>query len=110
MSPAHGRSFNCFFPMPFSDRALIAFCDESVFELSCYYCVDYELHDRIDADLGRFHAQWRRQNPTDGIADEGMDNRAWSFGGENPDGVGNYVILEAEGVGHYVGCNLNIHN
>jgi hypothetical protein len=25
-------------------------------------------------------------------------------------GEGNYLILEARGRGHYVGCNLNIHN
>jgi hypothetical protein len=110
MSPASGRSFNCFFPMPFSERAQMEIVNEAEAELLFYYYVDYELHDSIDADLGRFHAQWRRQNPTDGISDEGMTNPEWSFGGENTDGAGNYVILEAEGTGHYVGCNLNIHN
>jgi len=39
-----------------------------------------------------------------------MTNPEWSFGGLNPDGRGNYVILEAKGQGHYVGCNLSIHN
>jgi hypothetical protein len=110
MSPANGRAFNCFFPMPFSERALLEVTNESDVKLIFYYYIDYELHPRIDDDLGRFHAQWRHQNPTDGISDEGMDNREWSFGGNNTDGAGNYVILEAEGVGHYVGCNLNIHN
>ncbi len=110
MSPQNGRSFNCFFPMPFSERAVMEIANESDAELLFYFYVDYELHPRIDADLGRFHAQWRRQNPTDGISDEGMTNSEWSFGGTNTDGAGNYVILEAEGTGHYVGCNLNIHN
>jgi hypothetical protein len=110
MSPAEGRSFNSFFPMPFSERALIEVTSECDVEVLFYYYVDYELHDQIDLDLGRFHAQWRRQNPTDGIPDEGMDNREWSFGGTNIGGEGNYVILEAAGRGHYVGCNLNIHN
>jgi hypothetical protein len=110
MSPASGRAFNCFFPMPFSDRALFELTNECDAELLFYYYIDYELHDRIDADLGRFHAQWRRQNPTDGISDQGLTNREWSFSGTNTTGSDNYVILEAEGVGHYVGCNLNIHN
>lgn len=110
MSPGDGRAFNCFFPMPFSERALIEVTSECDVELIFYYYIDYEMHDRIDEDMGRFHAQWRRQNPTDGIDDTGMDNREWSFGGENPDGAGNYTILDAEGAGHYVGCNLNIHN
>src|SRR5512144_171179 len=29
MSPANGRAFNSFFPMPFSERALIEVCNES---------------------------------------------------------------------------------
>jgi len=110
MSPNNGRSFNCFFPMPFSERARFEISSECEAKVLFYYYIDYELHDRIDADLGRFHAQWRRQNPTDGISDEGMTNGEWSFGGVNTDGKGNYVILDAEGAGHYVGCNLNIHN
>lgn len=110
MSPANGRAFNCFFPMPFAQRALIELTSECDVELLFYYYIDYELHDQIDPDLGRFHAQWRRQDPTDGISDAGMTNPDWSFGGSNTDGAGNYVILEAEGTGHYVGCNLNIHN
>lgn len=110
MSPNNGRSFNCFFPMPFSERALLEITSDCDVEVLFYFYIDYELHDQIDPDLGRFHAQWRRQNPTDGISDDGMPNHEWSFGGANPDGRGNYVILEAEGAGHYVGCNLNIHN
>jgi hypothetical protein len=110
MSPAGGRAFNCFFPMPFSERALIEISNECDAELLFYYYIDYELHDQIDPDLGRFHAQWRRENPTDGISEDGLTNQQWSFDGKNTDGCGNYVILEAEGKGHYVGCNLNIHN
>ena len=38
----------------------------------------------------RFHAQWRRENPTlKGVR---------------------YTILDAEGSGHYVGCHLNMQN
>lgn len=110
MSPAEGRAFNCFFPMPFGERAQLELVNECDEELTFYYYVDYELHDEVGSDLGRFHAQWRRQNPCDGIDDTGMSNMEYSFGGKNLDGAGNYVLLEAEGWGHYVGCNLNIHN
>ncbi len=110
MSPAQGRAFNCFFPMPFGTRATIDVVNEMESELIFYYYIDYELHDKLDDDIGRFHAQWRRENPTDGISDEGVDNKGWSFGDTNIGGQGNYVILDAEGQGHYVGCNLNIHN
>jgi hypothetical protein len=110
MSPAEGRAFNCYFPMPFATRALLELTNEGEQELTFYFYVDYELHDAIPTDLGRFHAQWRRQNPCDGISDAGMTNTDFSFGGTNIGGEGNYLILEAQGQGHYVGCNLNIHN
>src|SRR4051794_15893459 len=44
------------------------------------------------------------------VPEDTLDNLAFQLGGRNVGGQGNYVILEAEGVGHYVGCNLNIHN
>lgn len=110
MSPSEGRGFNCWFPMPFSAHAYLELDNQSDADLNFYYYVDYELHDSVGADYGRFHAQWRRENPCQGISDEGMNNLAYEFGGENIGGAGNYVLLDAEGKGHYVGCNLNIHN
>ena len=110
MSPADGRAFNCWFPMPFSKQAFIELVNESDEEMSFYYYIDYEVQDGIPADFGRFHAQWHRQNPCEGVSETGMNNLEFSFGGQNIGGKGNYVILEAEGCGHYVGCNLNIHN
>ena len=110
MSPDSGRGFNCWFPMPYSKQAFVELVNESDEEMNFYYYIDYEVHDEIPADFGRFHAQWHRENPCEGISDEGMNNFEYSFGGKNIGGKGNYVILDAEGKGHYVGCNLNIHN
>jgi hypothetical protein len=110
MSPAEGRSFNCFFPMPFSESAYVELTNQCDQEVRFYYYVDYEIHDAIPADMARFHAQWRRENPCEGISDEGIQNIEFEFGGTNIGGQGNYVILDAEGQGHYVGCNLSIHN
>ncbi|NQT59441.1 MAG: DUF2961 domain-containing protein [Bacteroidetes bacterium] len=110
MAPQDGKGFNSYFSMPYSERALLEItneCDESIM---FYYYVDYEIHDQIPSDMGRFHTQWNRQNPTDGISDEGLTTREWIEHGSNLDGKGNYVLLEAEGQGVYVGCNLNIHN
>lgn len=136
MSPSDGRGFNCWFPMPFGTRAEFFLANEADVPMNFYYYIDYELHDAIPADMGRFHAQWRRENPTTGIdpsalpaltaetrqlfsermplfaqvPDDTMTNLAYEFGGANVGGQGNYVILEAEGTGHYVGCNFNTHN
>jgi hypothetical protein len=111
MSPQEGKAFNCWFPMPFTRSARFTATSEcSTAEVILYYYIDYHLYEQPQPGMGTFHAQWRRQNPTDGISDEGMTNEEYEFGGENTTGAGNYVILDAEGQGHYVGCNLNFHN
>ena len=111
MSPEDGKSFNSFFQMPFADGASIEVTSElSREDILFYYYVDYEEFDELDDGLGRFHAQWRRQNPSDGVEEVGQSNKEFLFGGENIGGEGNYTILEAEGRGHYVGCVLSVHN
>lgn len=109
MSPEDGKSFNCWFPMPF-DAARIELLNECGEEALVYFYIDYELTGRSDPRAGRFHAQWRRENPCGGIEDDGLSNDEFQFGGTNLTGADNYVVLEAEGEGHYVGCNLNIQN
>ncbi len=111
MSPEDGKGFNCWFPMPFAKSARITATSECAdHEVLFYYYVDYEEVDALPDRIAYFHAQWRRQNPTVGIPDTGLTNEDYEFGGENTTGAGNYVILEASGRGHYVGCNLNIDN
>ena len=111
MSPEDGKAFNSWWPMPYGDGARITLENQGDMECEAfYYYVDYEEREKPGEGLGRFHATWHRENPTEGISDEGMDNREWLFQGENPSGEGNYVLLEAEGKGHYVGCNVNVHN
>lgn len=110
MSPEDGKSMNCFFPMPFADGARIELECQSDYQVKFYFYIDYEQYDKLPDNELRFHAQWHRQCPTDGIPDDGVDNAIYEFGGNNISGEGNYVILEAKGKGHYVGCNYNIHN
>jgi hypothetical protein len=110
MSPQDGKALNCFFPMPFSKSAKIEVTNESGEDAIYFFYVDYEEYDRLPDNLGRFHAMWHRENPCKGMPDSEMTLDEYMFGGTNLSGDGNYVILEAEGRGHYVGCNLNIHN
>jgi len=111
MSPEDGKGFNCWWPMPFSDGARIEVENQCDAEIEAfYYYIDYEEYDHLEPGKGRFHATWHRENPTCGIPEEGLENREWLFDGKNLDGAENYVILEAEGKGHYVGCNVNVHN
>jgi hypothetical protein len=109
MSPEDGRAFNCYFPMPFSEGMRITITNECEVEALYYYYVDLELHRELEASLGRFHAQWRRSQPTP-HPDSGMLNEVYEFDGINSDGKDNYVILEATGHGHYIGCLYSVYN
>lgn len=53
---------NCYFPMPFKKHARITITNDSPFDRSLYYTVNYTLEPVGDESL-YFHAQWRRKNP-----------------------------------------------
>lgn len=111
MSPQDGRGMNCWWPMPFN-TGRIEIVNEGPEQFNLYFYVDYEAYDTVcGPEIGRFHAWWNRENPTEGWLTErlGQEN-LWDVWGRKPnlDGGENYTILEARGSGVYVGCNLNI--
>ena len=112
VGPADGRSLTSYWHMPFGDGARIVLRnDSSEHRINVYFYIDYEVFDELEPGLGRFHAQWRRQNPCDGDAEErGGTNLEQLESGTNLTGAGNYVILDAQGEGHYVGCILSVTN
>jgi hypothetical protein len=86
---SNGRARNCFFKMPFATHALIQVTNEGLEPVgNFYYYVDYRVTDDLPRNATRFHAQYNQAYPC-----TGKDN---------------YVILEASGQGHYVGCNLSV--
>lgn len=108
-----GCALNCYAPMPFAKRAVIELVNESKEIHRQYFYVDYETYeDGLPSDTGYFHAEFRRQNPFGGWAHEigvntpeadiaNKERLAWD---------NNYVILETQGRGHYIGCNLSVTN
>lgn len=110
MSPEDGKGFNCWWHMPFAEHAKVEIISETSTPVYFYYYVDYELFDGVEEGLGYFHAQFRRQNPCDGVPQGDETLRQYLLEGTNLTGDGNYVMLEAEGKGHYVGCVLSIRN
>lgn len=104
---------NCFFPMPFSKRALIEVENESDAVLGAlFFYIDYEEWDSISDEYGRFHCQWRRENPTKRVEYPKLPGELQADSARecNVTGKDNYVILDAVGRGHYVGCCLHIDN
>ncbi len=108
MSPADGRGMNCWWPMPF-DCARIEVVNDGEHTIWLYFYIDWEEHPQPLKNAARFHAQWRRENPTEGwMKERPEDTFAVWDAHPNLSDEGNYVILEAEGDGVYVGCNLNV--
>lgn len=108
-----GQALNAYVPMPFRERALVELVNESHEEHVQYFYIDYETCEGAwPADTGLFHAEFRRANPFGGwgpglsaISGEtnipNLGHDAWK---------NNYVILETQGCGNYIGCNLSITN
>jgi hypothetical protein len=126
-SPEDGKAMNCWFPMPFARGARFEVENQGESQLILYYYIDYEAYPALDPELARFHACWRRTPQTAGRARERGLTRAdfrlsdhagagfgFHRGGRGPwrepnlDGEHNYVILDVEGEGQYVGCVLNV--
>ena len=111
--PNTGCALNCYVQMPFRKSARIELANEGSEMHGQYFYIDYELYEeKLDADVLRFHSQFRRENPCNGWGHEirvntpeanivNTERLAWN---------NNYLILEAEGTGHYIGCNLSVTN
>ncbi|MHC4443970.1 MAG: glycoside hydrolase family 172 protein [Planctomycetota bacterium] len=88
-----GKGFNCFFPMPFATHARITMENDMPTDHkplgAFFFQIDYELRKSLPPNTGRFHAQFRRQNPTVKKQD--------------------YVILDnVEGPGFFAGCVIGV--
>jgi hypothetical protein len=110
-APAEGRALNCYFPMPFGDGARITIENQSEQDIdSFYYYIDYEAHDHISEQAGRFHAWWNRDitgvHPEEGESEWGV------VGPQQPNRSDqhNYLFADIEGHGQFVGLNYYVDN
>lgn len=105
-------ALNCYAPMPFARRARVELVNESNEPHGQYFYVDYETLEEFPPDCGYFHAEFRRANPFGGWGPEVAINsrEADVINKEHVAWENNYVILETQGRGHYIGCNLSVTN
>jgi hypothetical protein len=90
------RALNCYWPMPFHRAAKIEIHNNGPRTLRLlYFHVDYELGPQ-PADSALFHAAFRQE-----LNMPGQVNTPEYV---NLDGKDNFLMLETEGRGHYVGC------
>lgn len=106
-------ALNCFLQMPFNKSARIEVTNEGKVPYRQYFYVDYEAYGAsLGSSTAYLHAQFKRENPCDGWGHEIRVNtpeaNIVNKGREAWDN--NYVILDAAGTGHYIGCNLSVSN
>lgn len=102
-------SLSCYMPMPFKKNAKIEIINENDVPFGLYFHIDFELYkEQLGEETAYFHASWHRQLPCDGWGNHLQVNTPEVNSVANLYGEGNYVILETEGKGHYVGCNLSV--
>jgi hypothetical protein len=86
---SEGRARNCYWYMPFRRSCRITAENEGTRAVDAfYYYIDYRELPGLPADAAYFHAQYRQEFP--------------------PDARRDYLLVEAEGAGHYVGCNMSV--
>jgi hypothetical protein len=111
LNVAPNRALNSFFPMPFQKHARITLTNEGSKDVPAFYFnIDYRAYPRpLPGDSLYFHAQYRQASPNHGWTNE------WQTNGDrivedkkNLDGAGNYVWMEAQGRGHFVGVTMSV--
>lgn len=106
-------ALNLYFPMPFSSEARIEVENQSAKEDEClYFYIDYDTLPLSSDDTLRFHAVWRQEKlevPKGIVSTPGNipDEAAYEVN-KNTTGRDNYLVVEAKGRGHYVGCVLSV--
>lgn len=104
-------ALNSWFHMPYSHHARISLHNDSDQPIThLFYYVDYDTHDAPPDTPLRFHAHYRQEHPTTADVDLAAPDMTWEKVNTrtNPTGEGNYIILDTQGAGHYVGCVLSI--
>lgn len=112
-APVDGNALVCYFPMPFGNGARIEVENQGELPVeNFYYYVDYEEHDSISEDQGRFHASYRQEitQPESSAGDVENEWEVFAEFAKNPSDKFNYCIAEVEGEGHFVGLNYFVNS
>lgn len=107
--PENGTGLSCYFAMPFEKGARIEIENQSDRNIDAFYFyVDYLEMAKLPKDIGRFHA-WYNHNLTEALPEGETE---WGVtGAQKPNTTGerNYVFMETQGKGHFVGINYYVH-
>ena len=114
VNPAQG--LNSYFPMPFRTHARITITNEGSKPITDYYWnIDWVKVPSIAPETAYFHAQYRQCAPCQGWYKGNFYGNDFSDAHKDPrwlnkSGAGNYVILDTEGDGQFVGVMMSVLN
>ena len=111
---APDRALNSYFPMPFARQGRVTVTNEGTQDISDFYWnIDWVKLTSVPPDTAYFHAQYRQCTPCQGwykgnfygnnFTEARADPR-W----QNPTGADNYVFMDADGDGQFVGVTLSV--
>src|SRR5579859_1964069 len=112
-APKEGNALVCYFPMPYAEGARITVENQGEADVDAlYYTIDYEEHETIGHDLGRFHAWYnqeltRPEGPSGDTEWEPGPVEAWPG---NKSDAHNYLVCDLKGQGHFVGMNYYVNS
>ena len=108
--PVGGRGIVSYWSMPFADGARIEVENQTGRKIDAfYYYVDYVAMKKLPKNTGRFRA-WYNHELTEALPDGENEWGALGEQGKNPAGKDNYLFLNVQGKGHYVGVNYYVHS
>jgi len=112
-APREGNALVCYFPMPFGNGARVTVENQGTHDVGAfYYYLDYEEHESIPDDMGRFHAWYHQETTRPDCAMGDVENEWETFGpfDSNTTDANNYLFCECEGEGHFVGVNYYVNS
>ena len=104
------KALNCWFRMPYGKHARITVTNEGKKDLQhLYWNIDYRDVKALAPGSLYFHAQYRQAQPNHGWSDDWYENGDPKVNyRRNLDGKDDYVWVEAQGHGQFMGVTLSV--
>ncbi len=110
-APVEGNALSSYFKMPFASGAKIEIENQADTEIRLlYFYIDYLELEKPPENKGYFHAWYNREltaPPPEGENEWGLLSDET---GKNPNGQGNYLILDVHGKGQFAGVNYYVNS
>jgi hypothetical protein len=109
VSPGAGKSYVCYFAMPFATGARMEIENQSGQKIDAFYFnIEYVEMPKLPENSGRFHA-WYNHEVTEATPDGENEWGLLGEPGKNLTGKDNYLFADIKGKGQFVGVNYYVN-